>query len=94
MCLLDKGKTIGVAFNEIDEVKYPKIFHKDREITKGGLIKTWNGVLQDLTPIISWLRERKVYPYSYPACCYLATSTPSQLGKMWAFANKVRLLPR
>ena len=58
MCYLDK-KTIGVAFNKIDKVKYAEDLHKDLEITRSNLILTCNSVILDLTALISWLRKTR-----------------------------------
>ena len=66
MCNSEDGRTIEVAFNEIDEVKYHKTFHKDRKITNHELKLTWNRVLKDVNSISQWLRKCGVTSFFYP----------------------------
>ena len=92
-CRLDEN-TSGWALNKNDDVKYGETFHEDLEIGDDDMFRIFNSVLQDMTLLMRYLKQHKVSSHPIAACLYLITSTPGQLGGMWAFVRKVSLLPR
>ena len=71
-----------VAFNEINAVKYKKRLHEDWEMPLSEMKKTWKEILADIKPFMRWINEHKVPFYPTDLCCYVATSSDSQLGKV------------
>ena len=80
----------GWALNENDDIRLGQSLYKDLEIKDDQMTSIWKELLYDLVPLMECLQQLGISSFPIVTCLYLTTCTPGQLGKMWAFIQKVR----
>ena len=86
----EETDSYGWALCKDDEIRLGLSIHKDSEMKDSEVVTIWQGLLDDLGPLVDCLGQQGICSPSIVVCIYLNTCTPGQLGKMWALMRKVR----
>ena len=86
----EETDSYGWALCEDDEIRLGPSIHKDLEMKDSEVVTTWQGLLDNLEPLVDCLGQQGICSPLIVVCIYLNTCTPSQLGRMGALMRKVK----